>query len=142
VPRTEAFPAVVLHFGLSEAGAQAIRSAHAVQPVAALQSEYSLWWREPETKTFPTLEQLGVGFVPFCPLGKGFLSGKFDSSTEFAHGDFRNAVPRFSEENRKANQALVELLRRIATDRGATPAQIALTWILSSRRHPMPAADR
>ena len=123
----------VLHFGLSEAGAETIRRAHAVQPVAALQSEYSLWWREPETKTFPTLEELGIGFVPFSPLGKGFLTGKIDASTEFGDGDFRTGVPRFSEENRKANQAVVDLLRRIADEKDATPAQVAIAWILAQK---------
>lgn len=121
----------VLHFGLSEASAQTIRRAHAVQPVTALQSEYSLWWREPETKTFATLQDLGIGFVPFSPLGKGFLTGKIDASTEFADDDFRNRVPRFSEENRRANRAVVHLLERIGGEKGATPAQIALAWILA-----------
>ena len=121
----------VLHFGLSEASAETIRRAHAVQPVTALQSEYSLWWREPEAKTFPTLEELGIGFVPFSPLGKGFLTGKIDTSTAFPAGDFRSTVPRFSEENRKANQAVVDLLERIAKEKDATPAQIALAWILA-----------
>jgi len=123
----------VLHFGLSEASSRTIRRAHAVQPVTALQSEYSLWWREPETKTFPTLEELGIGFVPFSPLGKGFLTGKIDASTEFADSDFRNVVPRFSEDNRKANQAMVSLLRRIGDEKGATPAQIALAWLLARK---------
>ena len=123
----------VLHFGLSEASAETVRRAHAVQPVAALQSEYSLWWREPEEKTFPTLEELGIGFVPFSPLGKGFLTGKIDTSTAFADDDFRSTVPRFSEENRKANQAVVDLLQRIADEKEATPAQIALAWILAQK---------
>ncbi len=122
-----------LHFGLSEASPATIRRAHAVQPVAALQSEYSLWWREPETKTFPTLQELGIGFVPFSPLGKGFLTGKIDTTTAFAKGDFRNVVPRFSEENREANQAMVNLLKKIADEKGATPAQIALAWILAQQ---------
>ena len=121
----------VLHFGLSEAGADTIRQAHAVQPVTALQSEYSLWWREPETKTFPTLQELGIGFVPFSPLGRGFLTGTIDASTDFGEDDFRSAVPRFSKENREANQAFVDLLARIADEKGATPAQIALAWILA-----------
>ncbi|VWB62413.1 aldehyde oxidase [Burkholderia aenigmatica] len=124
----------VAHFGLSEAGEQTIRRAHAVQPVAALQSEYSLWWREPEARILPTLEELGIGFVPFSPLGKGFLTGAIDANTTFAENDFRNVVPRFSEENRKANAGLVDLLGRIATDKGATRAQIALAWLLA--RHP------
>jgi aryl-alcohol dehydrogenase-like predicted oxidoreductase len=121
----------VKHFGLSEAGAESIRRAHAVQPVAALQSEYSLWWREPETEILPTLEELGIGFVPFSPLGKGFLTGKIDETTSFASNDFRNIVPRFSAENRKANQAIVDLLARIAVEKRATPAQIALGWLLA-----------
>ncbi|KER74442.1 aldehyde oxidase [Burkholderia cepacia] len=121
----------VAHFGLSEAGEQTIRRAHAVQPVAALQSEYSLWWREPEARILPTLEELGIGFVPFSPLGKGFLTGAIDANTTFAENDFRNVVPRFSEENRKANAGLVDLLGRIATDKGATRAQIALAWLLA-----------
>jgi aryl-alcohol dehydrogenase-like predicted oxidoreductase len=123
----------VRYFGLSEAGAGTIRRAHAVQPVAALQSEYSLWWREPEKKTFPTLEELGIGFVPFSPLGRGFLTGKIDASTEFGASDFRSTVPRFSEENRKANQAVVDQLKRIADDKEATPAQIALAWLLAKK---------
>ncbi|CAB3960303.1 MULTISPECIES: aldo/keto reductase [Burkholderia] len=121
----------VAHFGLSEAGEQTIRRAHAVQPVAALQSEYSLWWREPEARILPTLEELGIGFVPFSPLGKGFLTGAIDANTTFAENDFRNVVPRFSEDNRKANAGLVDLLGRIATDKGATRAQIALAWLLA-----------
>lgn len=120
----------VKHFGLSEAGVEVIRRAHAVQPVAALQSEYSLWWREPEEAIIPTLEELGIGFVPFSPLGKGFLTGKIDESTTFDSTDFRNKVPRFAEENRKANLALIDLLNRIAERKQATPAQIALAWIL------------
>lgn len=123
----------VKHFGLSEAGVDAIRKAHAVQPVAALQSEYSLWWREPEHEILPTLEELGIGFVPFSPLGKGFLTGKIDEHTSFDKTDFRNTVPRFSEENRKANQALVDRLASIANEKGATPAQIALAWLLAKK---------
>src|SRR4026208_668621 len=121
----------VKHFGLSEAGVQTIRRAHAVQPVAALQSEYSLWWREPEAEVLPTLEELGVGFVPFSPLGKGFLTGKIDENTTFDSSDFRNSVPRFSPEARKANQALVGLLSRLAERKKGTPAQIALAWLLA-----------
>jgi len=123
----------VKHFGLSEAGAQTIRRAHAVQPVAALQSEYSLWWRRPEAEIIPLLEELGIGFVPYSPLGKGFLTGKMDDTTELAKGDFRNTLPRFTPEARKANQAVVDLLTRIAKDKGATPAQIALGWILAQK---------
>jgi aryl-alcohol dehydrogenase-like predicted oxidoreductase len=123
----------VKHFGLSEAGVDIIRRAHAVQPVAALQSEYSLWWREPEQEILPTLEELGIGFVPFSPLGKGFLTGKIDENTEFDKSDFRNTVPRFDAENRKANQALVDLLGRIAQAKQATPAQIALAWLLAQK---------
>jgi len=123
----------VKHFGLSEAGVQVIRRAHAVQPVAALQSEYSLFWREPEDEIIPTLEELGIGFVPFSPLGKGFLTGKIDEHTEFDKTDFRNTVPRFNPENRKANQALVDLMSRIAQDKQATPAQIALAWLLAQK---------
>jgi aryl-alcohol dehydrogenase-like predicted oxidoreductase len=123
----------VLHFGLSEAGAQTIRRAHAVQPVTALQSEYSLWWREPELEVLPTLEELGIGFVPFSPLGKGFLTGTIDDQTQFGSDDFRSIVPRFDPEARKANGALVDALRRIASDKGATPAQIALAWILAQK---------
>jgi aryl-alcohol dehydrogenase-like predicted oxidoreductase len=123
----------VKHFGMSEAGAQTIRKAHAIQPVMALQSEYSLWWREPEKEIFPTLEELGIGFVPFSPLGKGFLTGKIDESTTFDKSDFRNSVPRFSEENRKANQVLVNLLARIATEKNGTSAQIALAWLLAQK---------
>jgi aryl-alcohol dehydrogenase-like predicted oxidoreductase len=123
----------VRYFGLSEAGVQSIRRAHAVQPVAALQSEYSLWWREPEQEILPTLEELGIGFVPFSPLGKGFLTGKIDENTTFDKNDFRNTVPRFSEENRKANQALVSLLGVIASRLEATPAQIALAWLLTQK---------
>ena len=121
------------HFGLSEAGAQTIRRAHAVQPVAALQSEYSMWWREPETKVFPTLQELGIGFVPFSPLGRGFLTGAINAQTPFAANDFRNGVPRFSPENRQANAALVQALGRIAADKGATRAQIALAWLLAQK---------
>ena len=123
----------VAHFGLSEAGARLIRRAHAVQPVTALQSEYSLWWREPEKGVFPVLEKLGIGFVPFSPLGRGFLTGAIDESTSFDSTDFRNRLPRFSTEARKANQALVDLLKEIAVAKGATPAQIALAWLLGQR---------
>jgi aryl-alcohol dehydrogenase-like predicted oxidoreductase len=123
----------VKHFGLSEAGAQTIRKAHAVQAVTALQSEYSLWWREPEAEIIPTLEELGIGFVPFSPLGKGFLTGKIDENTTFDKNDFRNTVPRFSEENRKANQALVDLLGKIAKEKNAKSAQIALAWLLAQK---------
>jgi aryl-alcohol dehydrogenase-like predicted oxidoreductase len=123
----------VKHFGLSEAGVQSIRRAHAVQPVAALQSEYSLWWREPEQEIIPTLEELGIGFVPFSPLGKGFLTGAINENTTFDSTDFRNVVPRFAEENRKANQKLVDLLGEIAEQKDATPAQIALAWLLAQK---------
>jgi len=124
----------VKHFGLSEAGVKTIRRAHAVQPVTALQSEYSLWWREPEEAIVPTLEELGIGFVPFSPLGKGFLTGKIDESTEFASGDFRNTVPRFVDpEARKANLAFVDLLTAIAERKSATPAQVALAWLLAQK---------
>lgn len=123
----------VKHFGLSEAGVQTIRKAHAVLPVTALQSEYSLWWREPEKEILPTLEKLGIGFVPFSPLGKGFLTGKIDENTTFDKTDFRNVVPRFNEENRKANQKLVDLLGEIAKQKAATPAQIALGWLLAQK---------
>jgi aryl-alcohol dehydrogenase-like predicted oxidoreductase len=123
----------VKHFGLSEAGVQTIRRAHAVQPVAALQSEYSLWWREPEREILPTLEELGIGFVPFSPLGKGFLTGSIDENTTFDPNDFRNVVPRFTEENRKANFAFVEWLKAFAGQKNATPAQIALAWLLAQR---------
>ncbi len=123
----------VRHFGLSEAGVQIIRRAHAVQPVAALQSEYSLWWREPEAEIIPTLEELGIGFVPFSPLGKGYLTGKIDENTAFDSSDFRNTVPRFSAENRKANQALVDMVARLAAKKGATPAQVALAWVLAQK---------
>jgi aryl-alcohol dehydrogenase-like predicted oxidoreductase len=121
------------HFGLSEAGAKTIRRAHAVQPVTALQSEYSLWWRKPEEEVLPTLEELGIGFVPFSPLGKGFLTGKIDEKTTFEKSDFRNIVPRFTPEARKANQALVELLGDVARRKNATPAQIALAWLLARK---------
>ena len=121
------------HFGLSEAGAKTIRRAHAVQPVTALQSEYSLFWREPEQSVMPTLEELGIGFVPFSPLGKGFLTGKIDASTKFDSTDFRNIVPRFSEENRKANHALVDVVTKFANQKKATPAQIALAWLLAKK---------
>ncbi|MFM0311512.1 aldo/keto reductase [Paraburkholderia sp. RL17-383-BIF-A] len=123
----------VKHFGMSEAGAQSIRRAHAVQPVTALQSEYSLWWREPEETVLPTLKELGIGFVPFSPLGKGFLTGAIDATTSFDKTDFRNVVPRFSEENRKANAGLVEVLGKIADGKGATRAQIALAWLLAQQ---------
>jgi aryl-alcohol dehydrogenase-like predicted oxidoreductase len=123
----------VKHFGLSEAGAQTIRRAHAVQPVAALQSEYSLWWREPEEQILPTLAELGIGFVPFSPLGKGFLTGAISENTTFDSSDFRNIVPRFTPEARKANQALVDLLGQIAARKHATPAQIALAWLLAQK---------
>jgi aryl-alcohol dehydrogenase-like predicted oxidoreductase len=123
----------VKYFGLSEAGPDAIRRAHAVQPVSALQSEYSLWWREPEQSVLPTLEELGIGFVPFSPLGKGFLTGKIDENTQFSDNDFRTTVPRFSAEARKANQVLVELLGAIAASKQATPAQIALAWLLAQK---------
>lgn len=123
----------VKHFGLSEAGVQTIRRAHAVQPVTALQSEYSLWWREPEAEIIPTLEELGIGFVPFSPLGKGYLTGKIDENTSFDSNDFRNTVPRFAPEARKANQALVDLLNNIAQRKNATPAQIALAWLLAQK---------
>ncbi len=123
----------VKHFGLSEAGAQTIRRAHAVQPVTALQSEYSLWWREPEAEILPTLEELGIGFVPFSPLGKGFLTGKIDENTTFDSTDFRNIVPRFTPEARKANQAIVDLIGKVAERKKATPAQIALAWVLAQK---------
>ena len=123
----------VKHFGLSEAGAQSIRKAHAVQPVAALQSEYSLFWREPEKEIMPLLEELGIGFVPFSPLGKGFLTGKIDENTRFAEGDFRNVVPRFETENRKANMRLVERIGELAKRHGVTNAQIALAWLLHQK---------
>jgi len=123
----------VKHFGLSEAGVQVIRRAHAVQPVTALQSEYSLWWREPEAEILPTLEELGIGFVPFSPLGKGYLTGKIDESTRFDSSDFRNTVPRFSPEARKANQAVVDLLGEVAKKKKGTPAQIALAWVLAQK---------
>jgi aryl-alcohol dehydrogenase-like predicted oxidoreductase len=123
----------VKHFGLSEAGAETIRRAHAVQPVTALQSEYSLWWRNPEAEVLPTLEELGIGLVPFSPLGKGFLTGKIDEHTAFDSSDFRNVVPRFSPEARQANQAVVDLLRTIGAQKKATPAQIALAWLLAQK---------
>jgi aryl-alcohol dehydrogenase-like predicted oxidoreductase len=123
----------VRHFGLSEAGVQTIRRAHAVQPVTALQSEYSLWWRRPEAEILPTLEELGIGFVPFSPLGKGFLTGKIDESTAFDSTDFRNSLPRFTAEARKVNQALVDLLGRIAVQKNGTPAQVALAWLLAQK---------
>jgi aryl-alcohol dehydrogenase-like predicted oxidoreductase len=123
----------VRHFGMSEAGVQSIRSAHAVQPVTALQSEYSLWWREPEREVLPTLEELGIGFVPFSPLGRGFLTGKIDERTTFDSSDFRNRLPRFTPEARKANQAVVGLLATIGERKKATPAQIALAWLLAQR---------
>ena len=123
----------VKHFGMSEAGVQTIRRAHAVQPVTALQSEYSLWWRQPEKEVVPMLEDLGIGFVPFSPLGKGFLTGKIDERTRFDPSDFRNVVPRFTEENRKANLAFVEWLKRFAERKQATPAQVALAWLLAQK---------
>ncbi|GAC1658226.1 MAG: aldo/keto reductase [Gemmatimonadaceae bacterium] len=123
----------VRYFGLSEAGVKTIRRAHAVQPVAALQSEYSLWWRAPEAEVLPTLEELGIGFVPFSPLGKGFLTGAIDETTTFDSNDFRNSVPRFTPENRKANQVVVDLLARVAARKAATPAQIALAWLLAQK---------
>ncbi|MGA8616990.1 MAG: aldo/keto reductase [Candidatus Sulfotelmatobacter sp.] len=123
----------VKHFGLSEAGVQTIRRAHKVQPVTALQSEYSLWWREPEAEAIPTLEELGIGFVPFSPLGKGFLTGKISEDTQFDKTDFRNIVPRFSAQNRKANRALVDLIDKFAQQKKATPAQIALAWLLAQK---------
>jgi aryl-alcohol dehydrogenase-like predicted oxidoreductase len=123
----------VKHFGLSEAGAETIRRAHAVQPVTALQSEYSLWWREPEAEILPVLEELGIGFVPFSPLGKGFLTGAINENTQFDATDFRNIVPRFSEDNRKANHRLVEVLQKIASEKEASPAQIALAWLLAQK---------
>ncbi len=134
----------VRHFGLSEAGVESIRRAHAVQPVAVLQSEYSLWWREPQKAILPLCEELGIGFVPFSPLGKGFLTGKIDENTAFDKDDFRNIVPRFSPEARKANQALVDLLGRIAGERQATPAQIALAWLLAQKPWivPIPGTTR
>jgi aryl-alcohol dehydrogenase-like predicted oxidoreductase len=128
----------VRHFGLSEAGVQTIRRAHAVQPVTAVQSEYSLWWREPEEAILPTLEELGIGFVPFSPLGKGFLTGTIDESTAFESSDFRNTVPRFDAEARAANRVFVGLLERVAERKGATPAQIALAWILAQKRWIVP----
>src|SRR5246127_1451349 len=123
----------VKHFGLSEAGVRTIRRAHAIQPVTALQNEYSLWWREPEAEVIPTLEELGIGFVPFSPLGKGFLTGKISEDTKFDKGDFRNIVPRFNPENRKANQAVVDLIGKFAEQKKATPAQIALAWLLAQK---------
>ena len=123
----------VKHFGLSEAGVKTIRRAHNIQPVTALQSEYSLWWRQPEEEVLPTLEELGIGFVPFSPLGKGFLTGTIDENTKFASTDFRNIVPRFTPQARKANQALVELLKTIAERKKSTPAQIALAWLLAQK---------
>jgi aryl-alcohol dehydrogenase-like predicted oxidoreductase len=131
----------VKHFGLSEAGVQTIRRAHAVQPVAALQSEYSFWWREPEREILPTLEELGIGFVPFSPLGKGFLTGTIDDKTTFEPTDFRNVVPRFTEENRKANVAFVEWLKTFAALKNATPAQIALAWLLAQKPWIVPIPD-
>jgi aryl-alcohol dehydrogenase-like predicted oxidoreductase len=128
----------VKHFGLSEAGVQTIRRAHAVQPVMALQSEYSLWWREPEEEILPALEELGIGFVPFSPLGKGFLTGKINEETKFDKTDFRNIVPRFTPENRRANQALVDLVSKIAKRKKVTPAQIALAWILAQKAWMVP----
>ncbi|HEV2315187.1 MAG TPA: aldo/keto reductase [Candidatus Acidoferrales bacterium] len=134
----------VKHFGLSEAGVKTIRRAHAVQTVTALQSEYSLWWREPEAEVIPTLEELGIGFVPFSPLGRGFLTGKISEDTKFEKGDFRNIVPRFTPENRKANQAFVDLLGRFAQQKRATAAQIALAWLLAQKPWivPIPATTK
>jgi aryl-alcohol dehydrogenase-like predicted oxidoreductase len=134
----------VKHFGLSEAGVKTIRRAHAVQPVTVLQSEYSLWWREPEAEVIPTLEELGIGFVPFSPLGKGFLTGTISGDTQFDKNDFRNIVPRFSQENRKANQALVDLIGKFAHQKKATPAQIALAWLLAQKPWivPIPGTTR
>ena len=134
----------VRHFGLSEAGVQTIRRAHAVQPVAALQSEYSLWWRRPEEAVLPTLAELGIGLVPYSPLGKGFLTGKIDAATTFASDDFRTALPRFTPEARRANQALVDLIGRIAARKQATPAQIALAWLLAQKPWivPIPGTTR
>ena len=123
----------VKHFGMSEAGVQSIRRAHAVQPVTALQSEYSLWWRDAEQEIIPTLEELGIGFVPFSPLGRGFLTGKIDEKSEFASTDFRSTLPRFTPENRKANQALVDVLSKLAAGKNATPAQLALAWLLAQK---------
>ena len=123
----------IRHFGMSEAGAQTIRRAHAIQPITALQNEYSLWWREPETDILPLMEELGIGFVPFSPLGRGFLTGTIDDKTTFGRGDFRNQVPRFTEENRRANLAFVEWLKTFAAQKGATPAQIALAWLLAQK---------
>jgi aryl-alcohol dehydrogenase-like predicted oxidoreductase len=123
----------VKHFGLSEAGVKTIRRAHAVQPVTALQSEYSLWWREPEAEVIPALEELGIGFVPFSPLGKGFLTGKISADTKFDKTDFRNVVPRFTPENRKENQAMVDLVIKVAERKKVTPAQIALAWLLAQK---------
>jgi aryl-alcohol dehydrogenase-like predicted oxidoreductase len=123
----------VRHFGLSEAGVQTVRRAHAVQPVTALQSEYSLWWREPEAEIFPVLEELGIGFVPFSPLGKGFLTGKIDANTKFDPNDFRSIVPRFTPEARNANQRLIDLIGKFAAHKGATPAQVALAWVLAQK---------
>jgi aryl-alcohol dehydrogenase-like predicted oxidoreductase len=128
----------VKHFGLSEAGAKTIRRAHAVQPVTALQSEYSLWWREPEQEIIPTLEELGIGFVPFSPLGKGFLTGSINEHTTFASNDFRNSVPRFNPEARKANQQVVDTLGKIAEQKKATRAQIALAWLLAQKPYIVP----
>jgi aryl-alcohol dehydrogenase-like predicted oxidoreductase len=123
----------VKHFGLSEAGVKTIRRAHAVQPVTALQSEYSLWWRKPEAEVIPTLEELGIGFVPYSPLGKGFLTGKMDENTKFGSNDFRSKLPRFTPEALKANQAVIDLLGKISKQKGATPAQIALAWLLAQK---------
>ncbi len=134
----------VKHFGLSEAGVASIRRAHAVQPVTAVQSEYSLWWREPEKEILPTCEELGIGFVPFSPLGRGFLAGKIDATTAFAKDDFRSRIPRFAADARRANQALIDLLGRIATGKNATPAQIALAWLLAQKPWivPIPGTTR
>jgi aryl-alcohol dehydrogenase-like predicted oxidoreductase len=134
----------VKHFGMSEAGANSIRKAHAIQPLAALQSEYSLFYREPEKEILPLLEELGIGFVPFSPLGKGFLTGAIDENTKFDKDDFRNIVPRFSEENRKVNQVLVSLIKSIASEKNATPAQIALAWLLAQKPYiaPIPGTTK
>lgn len=134
----------VKYFGMSEAGVDSIRKAHAVQPVSALQSEYSLWWRQPELEILPVLEELGIGFVPFSPLGKGFLTGKINSETKFGKNDFRSIVPRFSEENRKANKVLVDVLESIAAQKSATPAQIALAWLLAQKPYiaPIPGTTK
>jgi aryl-alcohol dehydrogenase-like predicted oxidoreductase len=132
-PKKRRYSRLNWHFGLSEAGVQTIRRAHAVQPVTALQNEYSLWWSKPEAEVIPRLEELGIGMVPYIPLGKGFLTGKVDKTIEFRNGDFRSILPRFTPEARKANQAFVDLLGTIAKQRNATPAQIALAWLLAQK---------